>query len=473
MGATSSSPLTVIEANEIPLSIFRWYSRLRPRSTVAEILRRHHATESFVEESPDRELYPSQTWATFATGIGYEKHGIYWYGDPKPAEFPLYWQLAAQHVSVGIAGTLHSSPLSAQGGQPGLRFALPDAFATDADTLPTSLSGLQQFNLDMTRGNSRAVGSTFPVGAYAAGVSAVARVARLRTMAELGQMATLVAAGKINRERLRTGQFLLMGDAFARQLRKHQPTLAIFFTNHVAAAMHRYWPASFPNEWVDHPYDDDWIGRFRDEIPAAMDAFDRFLGEQLAFCQATNRRLLVVTSMGQRGGEALDSIEDQVLVVDDAGRFASALGVVAPFELLHAMVPHLSLRFADTDTARAEERRLQAVTLDGRTLRIDRAQSTVTVTYHLPEAAERLTFAPSSDQPARLLTPAQVGLRWLEVNEHRAGRHMPFGSVLLANAPRASFDEEPVDLLELAPAILQSIGVRPAPHHREPRVSLG
>ena len=179
----------------MPLSIFRSYADRKPASTIATLLREHHSTESFVEESADRELYPSQTWATFATGVEFEKHGVYWY-------------------------------------------------------------------------------------------------------------------------------------------------------------LHRYWPASFPDHWEVPPFDDAWVARYQGEIPAALGALDRFLGDQLEYCLATGRRLLVVTSMGQQGGLEVDPIDRQVLVVDDPLRFAAALGVDAGFETLNAMVPHLSMRFDSIEVAK-------------------------------------------------------------------------------------------------------------------------
>ena len=223
-GRSGRARLMVIETNEIPLSLMRWYAATRPTSSIARLLADGSVGQTQVFEEGGRELYPSQTWATLATGVGYEKHGVYWYGDPKPAEFPLYWQHAALHRSVGILGTLHSSPLKDQADQPGIRFALPDAFASDSEALPRSLSALQSFNLAMTRSNSRAVASRLPLNDYARGLTVLPTAGlRPKTMAGLGALAAGVAAGRVPKERLRTGQFLMLADVVLEPSRRSRP----------------------------------------------------------------------------------------------------------------------------------------------------------------------------------------------------------------------------------------------------------
>ena len=81
-----------------------------------------------VTDDVPREIYPSQTWASLGTGAPFSDHRVYWYGDPKPPDFPFYWQAAAAHRTVGLVGVLHSSPLSEQCADPNVLFALPDAF---------------------------------------------------------------------------------------------------------------------------------------------------------------------------------------------------------------------------------------------------------------------------------------------------------------------------------------------------------
>ena len=163
--------LLIIEANEVPLRVFKWYASRQPESTVAKLLSEAVVGQTVADEPLPRDLYPSQSWASQGTGVPFSKHGVFYYGDPKPDTYPMYWQIAAQNRSVGVVGTLHSSPL-AQQCQGNFRFAVPDAFASNADTVPPSLGELQEFNLLMTEKNSRVVSDTRPLGRYAKGAAA-------------------------------------------------------------------------------------------------------------------------------------------------------------------------------------------------------------------------------------------------------------------------------------------------------------
>ena len=69
---------------------------------------------------------------------------------------------------------------------------------------------------------------------------------RPATLVALGRLVAGIASGRLPRERLRFGQFLVQRDLFLRLLDRHQPDLAMIFTNHVASAMHRYWYALYP-----------------------------------------------------------------------------------------------------------------------------------------------------------------------------------------------------------------------------------
>ncbi len=454
--------LVVLEANEIPLSLIQWFSDQRPAGALARLLRTGRSGVTEATDTGIRELYPSQTWATLATGVPFEKHGIYWYGDPKPAAYPLYWQAAAMSRKVGIVNTLHSSPFDQQCDLPGLVFAVPDVFAPTDDARPTTLVPLQRFTRSMTSQNARAVRSRLPVGDYLSGARSLGGAGvRPRTIARLGQLAGGVAAGRIPKERLRTAQFMLMADVFERQLHAHLPDLAVFFTNHVAAAMHRYWPASFPHDWPEPPRSDDWIARFAGEIPAALDELDLVVGRLLDWCHAGDHTLVVVSSMGQEGGHDGDAVTERTLIVDDPVAFGSSLGLPPTSQVAAAMVPHVTYRLDDAE-AGDEAERLRSLTIEGGTLTVDRSGAAVTVTYHLDElAGDDITI---EGIPRSL---AATGLKWVDVEEQKAGVHQPFGSLLISR-PGPALPERPVDTRDIAPAVLSALRLEPLDHHVEP-----
>ncbi len=459
--------MIVLEANEVPPAILRWYANRTPDSAIAGALSMGTLGETVVSDRGVHELYPSQTWASLASGVPYDKHGIYWYGDPKPAEYPLYWQAAAEHRKVGIVGALHSSPFDEQCLADGLVFAVPDVFGPDDRVTPQGLEPLQAFNRRMTNRNARAVASTTPIADYAAGIRSL-RGAGVRP-GTLGRLATIaggVALGRMPKERLRTAQFLLMADVFDRQLRRSTPDLSVLFTNHVAAAMHRYWPASFPGDWDRPLHGPKWVATYRSEIPSALAELDRVFGRLLKWSLQNDATLVLVSSMGQVGGGQADDGGNRTLVVKDPAAFARTLGMPDRLLLRSSMVPHLTFHFESEAEATGEAERLDDLTVLDGTLTIDRSGIAVTITYHLDDVDDSLVIDGVSHPLDR------AGLEWLEVSEHKAGTHDEIGSLLVANSPTASLPSEPVDYLEVAPAILIALGLDPLPQHRDPQLTL-
>ena len=176
--------------------------------------------------------------------------------------------------------------------------------------------------------------------------------------------------------------------------------------------------------------------------------------------------MVLVSSMGQEGGGPVDEGGSKALVADDGYRLASELGVEGPFEVLQAMAPHLTLRFEDVDAAVRAKAVLDALILDDRPTIVHRAGDTVTLTYRLGTDASTVVV---NGQPR---DPASLGFRTVAVSEYKAGRHMPNGLILCLGPSGAqpSLPDDPVDLIEIAPALLQALGVDLLPHHREPTI---
>ena len=461
--------LCVLELNEIPLRVFRWHAQRSPRSACATLLRDSLVGESLAEEELPRDLYPSQSWATLSTGVPFSEHGVFWYGDAKPAAFPMYWQAAAERgLTTGVVGVLHSSPLQLQCSGSSIRFAIPDSFATEPDAIPARLEGLQAFNLAMTRTNSRAVTDPAPWRRYLSSAPAILRArVTLPTGARLAKLAAEVAIGKVPKERLRAAQFHLLADQFT-QLSKHSDAdLSVFFSNHIASAMHRYWFANFPDDWDTEIYDSAWVERFGDEIPYAMRSLDLWLERWMAWVKATNRTLLVISSMGQRGGESFDAAAKTALTLTAPELLAGSLGISEDFTVGNAMVPQVSFVFDSEASADAAAKRIADLSVRGISFVIDRREKTLTISYSsAQDPAEKFTI------DGRVLSPEEMGFSVVPVSEHRAAVHDPKGSVIVYNSPTAQLPSEPFNYVELAPAILASLGVGPLPHHRATSVRL-
>jgi hypothetical protein len=260
--------------------------------------------------------------------------------DPDTFRGVNIWDVAEQEgLSVGLFGPLQSWPPRqfAHGG-----FYVPDTFARTPATIPASLSRFQEFNLSMT--SELGFSPDAPVGPgrmIGAGLDMVRK--------GLSPWSTRKLARQLLRERkdarFKAGRSMMQAlpafDLFWRMVRKTDPDLSIFFTNHVAGMMHRFWGDAVPGYSEQYGYEvDEVFGGF---VVEAMDLFDHQLGVILKRVDAHPGTVLVIAaSMGQ-GSIPYEHIAE-TYVVDDLSRLASTLGL-GPVEEGLSMYPMNSLEF--------------------------------------------------------------------------------------------------------------------------------
>ncbi len=464
--------VVVIEMNEVPRRVLGDVAAMGRAPFFERLLEEDQVVDTIVDEQLPREMYPSQTWASLNTGVPWSDHRVWWYGDPKPVDYPLYWQVAARSGrSVGLVNTLHSSPLSVQCADGDYRFAIPDCFAADADTLPDRYRSFQELNLRLTRANSRKSDLRSVRSEIRPGLRAAAGLGlSISTMTRIGRLAVDVAAGRVPRERVRAAQFLVLADVFTRLVTDEAPDLAVMFTNHIAAVMHRYWYAMYPDDFEIEHYPADWVARHRDEIPAAVEMLDRFLLRLEAWCRHNERTLLVVSSMGQGPSHNLESDQTHDVVIVDPGAFLRAVGVAdgqMP-SVRGSMAPNLTLDCRSSATAARLAARLAGVGGGHRRWHVDRVDEVVTLTYGMTVIGSGTVLLDGKPVDA-----ASVGVEIHAVDDHSSGRHIPEGVLAVAKSP--SFKQPAdrrVDYLDVAPAVLDVLGVPRLDHHQVPILQL-
>lgn len=454
--------IIVLEVNEIPKRVLDWWAERSPSSATALLLGSGAMTETVLDDELPRDLYPSQSWASVGMGAPYAEHGVFWYGDPKPSEYPFYWQAAADAgKTVGLVGVLHTSPRAQLASGPNYSFVMPDVFGDDASTFPEKLQPIQELNLRMTRQSARVASVRPGVADLGGAVSFARNGVKPSTWAEVTMMAAQVARGAWNKERLRVAQSLLAVDVFERQVLDHDPDLAVVFANHVAAFMHRYWAATFPEDWPEGSgYSAEWVASNAGELPYAMQAFDRILEQLNDLAETTGRELLVVSSMGQKADTTLDTDHGFQAVVRRPDQFLAAAGLVPGHEVRSAMVPQLTLVASNESDANHVTTTIESFLgegLDELMVAQEDSSSVMTFTYK-PAARSNEVFL-----GGRWVDPASVGMSVETVTDHRSGRHCPRG-VLLSNRPKSWPSE--IDALSVAPMLLERLGVPALPHHR-------
>ena len=208
------SKLVILEVNEVPLRVLRKYAELKPTSHISALLQDSLVLTSEARDVPEEQLFPSQTWASQNTGVAYGKHQIYWYNDPKPNGYPMFWRIAAERgQAVGLVNTLHSSPAHRDYERANYRFVIPDCFAADNYAKPATYVPFQSLNLIATKKSGRVASLAAPVKELLRLVPTLPRLGiRPQTYRYCAGVAIGVAAKKINRERLRLAQVRESGD---------------------------------------------------------------------------------------------------------------------------------------------------------------------------------------------------------------------------------------------------------------------
>lgn len=425
----------VVEVNEVPIRVWKEYCRIRPDSVVARLFGQGKLYRTIADDVDYEFLYPSQSWASLNTGMPYPEHRIHWYNDPKP-DMNLFWwhQAAVSGKRVGLVNVLHTSPLSALRKEADYDFLVPDCFSPSSETKPQRYEAFQSLNLQLTEKNSRT--ST-------AGFSDLMRLARKAilhpgtfglTPFSVAETARAAPGILRSRERLRNLQFPPLASIFLDLLKQHDPDISVMFTNHIAAAQHRYWYALFPNDYEEKIYDDDWIERYRHDILNGVGLLDRYLAKLSAYCQRTDRILMIVSSMGQHANPKLT--KKYVLQTSRAYRlekpekFLDAVIGSNAAVAERAMVPQYTYAFPDTASAQAALERIAhflAMNPEMHGSRVDIVNMKVTVTVWINGTPTHLNTE-KGRLPLR-----QFGFETLVIDDHHSGCHHPDGTLLVWN----------------------------------------
>jgi len=244
--------------------------------------------------------------------------------------------------------------------------------------------------------------------------------------------------------------------------------LSIFFTNHVAALLHRFLRDLVPDGPGEHQ-PDPTQGEF---IVTAMDLFDAQLRRILAWIRMRpNRVLVVASSMGQ--GPLPRRTTATTYVLDDHHALATALAL-PECERERCMYPRITLRFANADEADEAAAAVGSVVTGCgdalfRDLRVSGRTISFEISYrhdveHLPAVAtwQPLRASSSSGRIAEL----GVAVKGRSFGGDSGG-HTPEGMVLMyGDGIRADVSRVPVSVLDAAPSLCALLGVPPDPSMR-------
>jgi hypothetical protein len=461
MDIVSGKRLICYEANEIPLRIFRWFAQMYPRSTVATIMAQSTVVETVTSDTGH--LSPWITWPTMHRGVINETHAIHDFGQDLTAvnqEYPSVWELLSRGgVRVGLFGSLQSYPLPAN--VEDYAFYVPDTFAAGPECFPENLSAFQKFNLAMVDGSGRNVSKGLPLR-DAAKFLAAAPGLGLRGVT-IAKLANQLASERVRPNRVvrrRTSQMQIGFDFFLKELKRTTPEAAFFFTNHVASSMHRYWPATFPNDYKNDVWSGKWKAEFSDEIACAMRELDAQLATLVGFVRQDPRYALAISSSMGQGAVEGELIRSQLLL-SDIGQLMRTLEMPAEkWRQLRAMAP-LYMISVPNETVADFEAKLSLVRINGASLDY----------VHRGEGVFRIALGQANLNAAEIkvlygnreVQPAELGMTITNIQDETGSYayHVPEGSLLIFD-PAKPGREVPrqMNTLEYAPALLRNFGLR-------------
>lgn len=456
----------LFELNEVPLRVVRHFAQAHPRSAFARILERGCHWDTV---TPDRgHLSPWITWPTLHRGVSSDQHQIVALGQDVTevdAVYPPVWQILTQAGRrVGMFGSLHSYPPPED--QSLYDFYVPDTFAAGPEAFPIELSAFQRFNLQMVDRSGRNVSSEVPMK-EAVNFLLHAIPAGLRP-ASLAKIFRQLASERIWRHRSvrrRTIQSILAFDLFFAQTKSKRPHAAFFFTNHVASAMHRYWPATFTRDYQATHWEPAWVRRFSGEMDYALGEADQMLAELMQFADQNPEYLILVA--GSMGQAAVDDPNRKIkaeILVRDMGKFMKQLGVNSAWQRRRTMEPTYTLTFEDADTADHFLEKIATVRIAGDHVPSRRLDAHGVEFILGNSNIEDDDFAVTIGN--RQISPEEIGIANVPIEDEvgAAAYHVPEGMLLTydpSRGLRTGATAVPVSTTRMAPTLLRLQGLAP------------
>lgn len=451
--------LIVLEINEVPHKVFDHFKSKNPNSTLAKIL---DQSARYTTKSTDKgELHPWSTWPTFYRGVDNSVHGIKDIGENLGEinkNFPPVWDiLKSNGISIGVFSSLHTYPLPDNYRE--YSFLVPDPFALGEETHPTKIQPFQAFNLAMTKKSGRSVNR---------GIARKEALKLVLALPGLGlRISTLLkTVNQLISEKLtpwkasrrRTFQGLLAFDIYLKLLKKQKPQFTTFFSNHVASSMHRYWAATFPEDYEKNELPQEWIDKYKNEIPYCMKQLDNMLKDIVTFIQKNNAyKLIIGSSMGQAATKA--ELVKQELFLANPEQFKRVFNGIE-IEPLSAMHPQYNFKIAENN-AENFYNALNQVRINNEPLSFRRKDNTffsIDLGYPNIDSFE----VTMNNQKFSL---EDFGFEIREIDDQSGGTayHIPEGSLFIYDPQNSlsSRDNTTIDLRDVAPSILRHFEIEP------------
>jgi hypothetical protein len=461
--------IILFELNEVPFRILDNYVSSYPHSFLARFLGKCRQYETFTEDNIA--LDPWISWPTFHRGVSDEHHGILHLGQVADQEIddrypPIWKRLRKAGASVGVFGSLNTAITDEH-----LRdyaFYLPDYFAGDASAYPETLLNFHRFNLELTRKSARNVARGIPwKGSFGFLEASIRGGLQPDTVVELSSQLLSEVVDKKKRVRRRAMQPLIMCDLFLKQLAETRPDFSTFYTNHVAAAMHRYWAALLPQDYKQGELDSEWVSSYHDEIPFAMQKLEVMLQKIVRFTEKNPEfSLVVASSMGQAAIAYQKTYE--FLTITDVTKFMTAVGVPSgSYDIAPAMVPCITLHLNGMDAVDLK-RKLESVKIGTHAMVFSKRPDRNACFELRDDSLHLFVQFDNYDGPLSLtcggveksFQDAGLSMMAHEDGVNCTAQHIPQGSLLVYSPDQPDASRVTISTVDFVPSVLANFGIQ-------------
>tara|TARA_Y100001978_G_C23685077_1_gene431391 strand:+ start:243 stop:1646 length:1404 start_codon:yes stop_codon:yes gene_type:complete len=339
--------LIVYELNEVPKKVIDYYITKRPKSNLSYLCKTGLFKETFTNDSG--ELHPWSTWPSVHRGVNNDIHCINFLNQDKSCSklYPPIWEVLERYgISIGIFGSLQTFPPYMN---PCVDFFVPDTFAPETTSFPPELELFQKFNLSMARSHK----------AFAGKIKII-DIINLLNLIKKGLISTSTIIEVLihlckeiydsrYKKRRSNIQAIFAFDAYKKFLNKCNPKYSTFFSNHVAASMHRYWLHTFPKDFGLMTQKKVKDKKFNSlNIIKSMDIADKQIGYLMKFQELRGGSLWIVSGFGQ---EAITRQEcNYEIYLDNEEKFLEAMGLSkSNYKFIPSMYPDINIKCKNMD----------------------------------------------------------------------------------------------------------------------------
>ena len=431
--------MIIIEANEIPKSVFEWYAQ-NSNGLLSKTINKFGIVDTILDDVDEKYLYPSQAWASISTGLSSDLHKIRWYNDAK-SNSEFYWRdLAKKNKKVALMNVLHTGSIS-KNEEKNYDFIFPDFFCLEPEVTLKKYKNFQIFNHNMSVSSGRKTSKkTLLFNAIKSFIVYPSPSAWGLSLKDSSKWFKITFSAVRDSEVLRNAQFILQQRIFLDVIKTLGKDISVFFTNHVASCLHR----NFHD--LNSDFENDKVRKSK--IFQSMNLLEDFL-QEIQDIQP-RREIILISAMGQKLNTKvnkkykLENKKDYKLI--DYYKFLEYFGVnTKKVEVLYEMIPQYTFQFRDKTELESFVKTINKVGSDPEAMRFgyyvpsgSKSQNTKGFFCHLDLMDDKVTCTMSvrpNNKGHIILNNKEVnfedlGYTALNVNDFHHGEHSKYGCII-------------------------------------------